>query len=412
VPQVNETGPRSRMGSIRGTVPSLIGETPGCGFTNRCDFARLDCRTGTIPVQTLGKDKWMRCVLEGGAAGQAAGKGLLASPQAEPATLSADNTPIVAAEAVACSFKVRRGLFSPYVNLQAVKNVSLTVRKGEVVALVGESGCGKTTLARVLLGIQPFQSGQVMIDGRPLAGEDQRRLARRVQPVFQDPYSSLNPRRTVGQIIRRPLDIHDIDARASRDRRVREMMELVGLPERMIYNYPSQLSGGQRQRVAIARAIVINPELVICDEPTSALDVSVQAQILNLLLDLRAELGLAYLLITHDLAVVRQMADRIIVMYLGEVVESGPCEEVFHNPRHPYTRALMDSLLTLSPGAGIPDNHIGQSFPNPLEPPSGCTFHPRCPKAMAVCSEVAASPVGQNQVMVRCHLYPKAFEIA
>jgi peptide/nickel transport system ATP-binding protein len=272
--------------------------------------------------------------------------------------------------------------------------VTLELKKGEIFALVGESGCGKSTLARVLLGLLPAQSGAVQLAG-----------PRRVQPVFQDPYSSLNPRKTVAEIIRRPLDLHRIGARAERRRKVARMMELTGLPQRLAASYPNQISGGQRQRVAIARAIIMKPEIVLCDEPTSALDVSVQSQILNLLLDLRAELGLTYLFITHDLSVVRHLATRIAVMYLGEIVEVGEACAILAAPRHPYTRALLDSAMTVSPGAGVPDTHIGHSFPNPLDIPPGCAFHPRCPSAMPECAGAVPQATRHDGVTVRCHLY-------
>jgi peptide/nickel transport system ATP-binding protein len=229
-----------------------------------------------------------------------------------------------------------------------------------------------------------------------------------VQPVFQDPYSSLNPRQTLVEIVRRPLDLHAVGDPAARAGQVHEIMALTGLAERLVHRYPNQISGGQRQRVAIARAIIMRPEIVICDEPTSALDVSVQAQILNLLLDLREQFGLTYLFITHDLSVVRHIADRVAVMYLGEIVEIGDARAIFEAPRHPYTRALLDSVMTVSPAAGVPDTRIGHSYPNPLEIPSGCAFHPRCPHAMPVCSSVAPAVSETPHALVRCHLYTDA----
>ena len=215
----------------------------------------------------------------------------------------------------------------------------------------------------------------------------------------------MNPRRTLSEIIRRPLDVHAIGAPEERRRKVDRMMSLVGLHGRLTHSYPSQLSGGQRQRAAIARAIIMEPQLVICDEPTSALDVSVQSQILNLLLDLREELDLTYLLITHDLAVVQHMATRVAVMYLGEIVESGSARDVFAAPRHPYTQALLASAPTVTPGAGIPDNRVGQSYPDPLNLPSGCRFHPRCPKVMPVCAGVVPAATQHGGTHVSCHLY-------
>jgi peptide/nickel transport system ATP-binding protein len=227
-----------------------------------------------------------------------------------------------------------------------------------------------------------------------------------VQPVFQDPYSSLNPRKRIAAIIAAPLAVHGIGQRATRRERVAEMMTLVGLAPRLMTAYPGQLSGGQRQRVAIARALVMRPELVICDEPTSALDVSVQAQILNLLQELRQKLGLTYVLISHNLAVVEHLATRVAVMYLGRIVEDAPTHSVFAQPQHPYTQALLASVLTPEPGKGLPVAAIGGGYPNPLDPPSGCRFHPRCPAVMPVCRSTAPIPSPrQGGGQVECHLY-------
>jgi peptide/nickel transport system ATP-binding protein len=253
----------------------------------------------------------------------------------------------------------------------------------------------------MMLGLLKPTSGSVRIDGADLATLDRRAVARRVQPVFQDPYSSLNPRKTVGAIIGLPLAVHGIGRAEERRARVAETMARVGLASRLYDNYPNQLSGGQRQRVAIARALVMRPELVICDEPTSALDVSVQAQILNLLEELRRDFGLTYVLISHNLAVVEHIATRVAVMYLGRVVEAAPTEVLFGAPRHPYTRALLAAVLTPEPGLGVPDPGLGVAFPNPLEPPSGCAFHPRCPAAMPLCHSAAPAFAGG----VACHLY-------
>ena len=311
------------------------------------------------------------------------------------------------------SFAVGAGIFSQKQMLKAVNGVSLRVNKGDVLGLVGESGCGKSTLALMLLGLLPASSGNILFDGKPVSHLPRLELARRIQPIFQDPYSSLNPRKSIGDIISLPLRVHGASTAAERQRKVDEIMELVGLPRRYITNYPSQLSGGQRQRVAIARALIMRPEIVICDEPTSALDVSVQSQILNLLMDLRQELGLTYILISHNLAIVEHIATRVSVMYLGRIVEEKETEALFRRAEHPYTQALLASVLTPEPGLGIPDAQLGVEFPNPMDPPAGCTFHPRCPHAAAVCSRKAPRPVPRGTAgFTECHIYDEAESVS
>jgi peptide/nickel transport system ATP-binding protein len=314
-------------------------------------------------------------------------------------------TALLEARAVERRFTVGAGIFQPKRTLTAVNGVSLAIQKGEVLGLVGESGCGKTTLARLFLGLLEPSGGAILFDGQPLAEMDRLARARRVQPIFQDPYSSLNPRKRVADIISLPLRVHGIGRPDEWRRKVAEMLDLVGLAPRYANSYPGQLSGGQRQRVAIARALIMRPELVICDEPTSALDVSVQSQILNLLVDLRTELGATYVFISHNLAVVEHLATRVAVMYLGRIVEGRDTDSLFRDPRHPYTRALLDSVLTPVPGLGIPDTSLGVAFPNPIEPPPGCTFHPRCRHAMPTCSRVAPQPIQQPGGFAECHLY-------
>jgi len=302
------------------------------------------------------------------------------------------------------TFRVGGGMLQPAKTLRAVNGVTLHVASGEILGLVGESGCGKTTLARMLLGLLEPSDGEILFDGKPLYAMSRLARARRVQPIFQDPYSSLNPRQTVSDIVALPLRVHKAGTSGEQKRRVLEILDLVGLARRYAASYPNQLSGGQRQRVAIARALVMRPELVICDEPTSALDVSVQSQILNLLLDLRRELGTTYVLISHNLAVVEHLATRVAVMYLGRIVEEKDTESLFRDPRHPYTRALLDSVLTPEPGRGIPDAQLGVAFPNPIEPPSGCSFHPRCRFAMPQCSSISPTPVRGHGGFSECHL--------
>ena len=303
------------------------------------------------------------------------------------------------------NFTISRGMFRGKQQLKAVSGVNLTVERGEVLALVGESGCGKTTLAKMLLGLLPQTSGTVELCGQQIADVPRLELARTVQPIFQDPYSSLNPRKRIGSIIALPMKVQGIDDEETMRRRVEETMDLVGLPPRLFTAFPNQLSGGQRQRVAIARALVNRPQVVICDEPTSALDVSVQSQILNLLNDLRNELNLTYIVISHNLAVVEHIATRVAVMYLGRIVEVADTETLFSDPKHPYTRALLASVLTPDPNLDVPNNQLGASYPNPIDPPSGCAFHPRCVNAMPQCSKRAPSGSTQGEHYVECHLY-------
>ncbi|MDQ8033198.1 ABC transporter ATP-binding protein [Bordetella genomosp. 1] len=318
--------------------------------------------------------------------------------------MNAPATPLLRARQVQRSFQIGAGMFRPRRTLHAVNGVDLDVERGSVLGIVGESGCGKSTLARLLLGLTAPSAGQIELDGQDIGRLDRRAMARRVQPIFQDPYSSLNPRRSIAAIVSLPLEVHGIENR--RQHKAIEMLERVGLPPRLAHNTPSQLSGGQRQRVAIARALVMKPELVICDEPTSALDVSVQAQIMNLLMELRRDFNLTYVFISHNLAVVEHLATHVAVMYLGRVVESAPTAELYANPRHPYTQALLASVLTPEPGLGIPDMGLGLSFPDPVNPPSGCPFHPRCQHAMPQCAEVRPPLAPAGAAVVACHLYP------
>ena len=312
---------------------------------------------------------------------------------------------ILEARNVYKTFQISAGAFRPKRPLHAVNGVSLKIHRGEVLGLVGESGCGKTTLAKMLLGLLAPSSGELLVDGEPVGDAHRLHTARMIQPIFQDPYSSLNPRKTVGAIITLPLKVQNEPNPEAWRKRVDDILDVVGLPRSVYGNYPNQLSGGQRQRVAVARALINRPQVVICDEPTSALDVSVQSQILNLLQDLRKELGLTYVLISHNLAVVEHMATRMAVMYLGRIVEEGESQRTFNDPRHPYTRALLQSVLTPEPGLGIPDAQLGAVYPNPVDPPSGCTFHPRCTDVMAHCAREAPSPIPTETGHVECHLY-------
>jgi len=285
--------------------------------------------------------------------------------------------------------------------VRAVDGVSLSVPTGGVMGIVGESGCGKSTLARIILGLIAPSSGEVLVEGQHLASLDRRARARLIQPVFQDPYSSLNPRHRIRDIVALPLR-----AQGERDTegKVIEMLGRVGLSAAMADRLPGQLSGGQRQRVAIARALILRPRIVACDEPTSALDVSVQAQILNLLAELRRDLGLTLLFISHNLAVVEHIATEVAVMYLGRIVEHAAVDVLFQEPRHPYTKALLASVLTPEPGRGLPDSGLREGYPDPANIPPGCRFHPRCPIAVDRCRTDSPAGLTAQGRLVECLL--------
>jgi len=311
---------------------------------------------------------------------------------------------LIEARGVSREFRLGHRLFTVKPVIRAVVDVDLEVPGGEVLGIVGESGSGKSTLGRMLLGLLAPDRGTIRMAGKDVRTIERRDLARLIQPVFQDPYSSLNPRKRVAAIVALPLAVLGLGSAKERRARAIGMLERVGLPSRYADVYPGELSGGQRQRVAIARALIVEPKIVLLDEPTSALDVSVQSQILNLLLDLRDDLGLTYVFISHNLAVIEHIATRVAVMYLGRIVEAAERDAIFAAPRHPYTRALLDSVLTPEPGLGIPDTGLGLAFPNPLDPPPGCPFHPRCPEAGARCRVEEPRELG-NGGLVACHLY-------
>jgi peptide/nickel transport system ATP-binding protein len=313
-------------------------------------------------------------------------------------------TAAIEVENLRCEFRVRTGMMSAEKRVIAVDDVTFSMPAGSVLGVVGASGCGKSTLARLILGLLKPTAGTVLVDGKRLFDLDRKARARLIQPVFQDPFASLNPRRSIRDIVALPLDAQGTFTRGEIDRRVAQILERVGLSREMGERMPAQLSGGQRQRAAIARALVLEPRIVICDEPTSALVVSVQAQILHLLADLRRDLGLTYLFISHNLAVVEHVASEVAVMYLGRIVEMNETDALFRSPRHPYTRALLESVLTPEPNLGIPDVGLGDAIPDPSNIPPGCRFHPRCRMAIDRCRHEAPKPAGADGRLVECHL--------
>jgi peptide/nickel transport system ATP-binding protein len=399
-----------RLATIEGMPPNLLAPPVGCRFRQRCPIPDERC-TQTPPVAEVGGD-----------AGHTVSCWRTEEVQADSATLYGEATAAAAAKAPHgnkvllkvdglkqyFSISLRQGLMTRHVDIRAVDDISFVVHEGETVGLVGESGCGKTSAGRAILHLSNPTGGTIAFDGRQLDKGNVAAVRRDMQVIFQDPFSSLNPRMKIGQILMEPLKVHKLRPdRASREARAAELLTQVGLYPYMADRYPHELSGGQRQRVGIARALALEPRMIICDEPVSALDVSVQAQIINLLEDLQGEFGLAYVFIAHDLAVVRHISHRVIVMYLGKIMEVGEGDVLYENPQHPYTRALLDA-------APVPDPVVERDrrriilegdLPSPLNPPPGCVFSSRCPIAIEDCRRVVPPlrrvDVGSNVACIR-----------
>lgn len=306
-------------------------------------------------------------------------------------------------------YDISQGWFKEKLKVRAVDDISFTVNKGETFGLVGESGCGKSTTGRTILRLNHPTDGQIFFEGKDISllpYEKMRQLRRKMQMVFQDPFASLNPKKTIKQILTEPLRVHGLYPKKERLDKVVEILEIVGLSSYHLNRYPHEFSGGQRQRIGIAKAVILNPDLIVTDEPVSALDVSVQSQVINLLLKLQKDFSLTYLFISHDLNVVRHITDRVAVMYLGKMVELAETEDLFNNPRHPYTKALISAVPIHHPNEVKERIVLKGDVPSPVNPPNGCTFHPRCPSCMEICKTLKPPVITfDSGHKVACHLY-------
>jgi len=387
--------PGEALQTIPGRVPPATRFPPGCRFADRCHRTLPVCRETDPALLPVRNGHRAACVLyDETLLGRSVPPHPVRDPPVPrpPARRAEAPEALLSVRALALWFPIRRGVLRrPVGHVRAVDGADLEIRRGTTLGLVGESGCGKTTLGKAVLQLVRPTAGKVLYAGQELTGLRRRALKpyrRRLQIVFQDPYSSLDPRMTVEGILSEGMAAHRIGrGRRERTHKALALMETVGLHPEMLHRYPHEFSGGQRQRIAIARCLAVDPEFIVCDEATSALDVSVQAQIINLLKALQGDLGLTYLFITHDLSVVRYLADEVAVMYLGRIVERGRAAEIFREPLHPYTRALLAAVPRLDPAAGVPKIRLEGDVPSPVRPPPGCHFHPRCPNVMDRCRQ-------------------------
>lgn len=389
-------GSEERLIPIEGSPPDMLQAPQGCPFAPRCRFVIDRCLDENPPLTTVAPGHYSACWQWETVWDEVQNAGE-PSPESKAVTSKEDEqeaaqVPLLEVHDLKKYFPIRRGVLRRQVgSIKAVDGVTFTVMQGETLGLVGESGCGKSTTGETVLQLQEPTGGQVIFDGQDITSlnnKELRKVRRRIQMIFQDPYASLNPRRTVGSIINEGLDIHNIGTKAERRKRVVELMQLVGLNPYFAARYPHEFSGGQRQRIGIARSLATSPSFIVADEPISALDVSIQAQVVNLLEDLKNALGLTYLFIAHDLSMVRYISDRVAVMYLGRIVEMGERDEIFEHPLHPYTQALQSAVPIPNPDKEAQRQRIvlQGDVPNPADPPQGCHFHPRCQYATEICA--------------------------
>src|SRR5580658_7380575 len=408
-------GDSGRLYNIPGQPPDLTRPPAGCKFAARCRYARDACREDEPALGGNGLDHRYRCFFPVGRASDDTEAAVLAAvdraPDRTAKPTAPDAKPLLAIEHLVKNFPVTSGLVQRKIGtVSAVADVSFSIPPGQTFGMVGESGCGKTTVGRLIVGLERANSGAIVLDGQDLAGlgtRERRRRGSKAQLMFQDSYASMDPRMRVGPILREPLAIQNIGTRREQQVKIDAMLDEVGLPRASVERYPHEFSGGQRQRLGLARALILSPKLLVADEPVSALDVSIQAQILNLMQDLQRDLGLSYLFISHDLSVVQYMADTIGVMYLGKLVEVGPADDVYYKPVHPYTKGLIDAIPLADPREERETRQKGVAgeLPSNIHPPSGCRFRTRCPFAQELCAqeEPPLRTFAANGHLAACH---------